>query len=355
RCRAAGKAVDERRLSLEKLRLGKDGKELSFEMDGKIWLIDLATYACRDTGIVSADQSANRWRRAPAGNNRRSRWQGYATSNESPDKTWTAFISNGNVFIKPVNGGDSIRFTSDGTTDKPYGSLAWSPDSKWLAYTKSASNNFRNVMLWSLDAKKATALSDPMADAIAPVWDLNGRYLYFLASTNVALGSGWANTSSQQARPTFGVYITVLRKDDPNPFPLKTDEEPDTTGRPKTKDTTTYKGVKIDWEHIDRRIIAMPVPVGSYNGMLTGPKGSVLIVSGPAISLYTVAAKKLEELVKGGSQFAVSANGEKLLFRSGPTWRVVSTGKPAGPTEGIVSINLRMELNRVEEWKQIFT
>ena len=84
-------------------------------------------------------------------------------------------------------------------------------------------------MVWSADNKKTTQLSDPMADAISPAWDRNGRYLYFLASTNVALGSGWANTSSQQSRPTFGVYITILRKDDLNPFPLKTDEEPDTT------------------------------------------------------------------------------------------------------------------------------
>ena len=61
----------------------------------------------------------------------------------------------------------------------------------------------------------------------------------------------------------------------------------------------------------------MPIPVGSYDGMLAGPKGSVLIISGPTLSKYTVADKKLEEMVKGGSQYAVSANGEKLLFKSG--------------------------------------
>ncbi|HZH36585.1 MAG TPA: PDZ domain-containing protein, partial [Flavisolibacter sp.] len=195
--------------------------------------------------------------------------------------------------------------------------------------------------------------SDPLADAISPVWDLNGRYLYFLASTNVALGSGWANTSSQQAKPTFGAYIALLRREEQNPFPLKSDEEPDST-RPAAKDTSSFKGVRIDWSTIDRRIIAMPVPVGSYNGLLPGPKGSVLIASGPTLSKYTVSEKKLEELVKGGAQWAVSANGEKLLFKSGPGWRVVPTSKPAGPTDGMVPVTLRMELNRQEEWKQIF-
>jgi tricorn protease len=260
-------------------------------------------------------------------------------------------ISNGNITTADV-GGTNL--------DRGKMGLTWSPDSKWLAYTKSAANNFRNIMVWSVDTKKTRTLSDPMADAISPAWDLNGRYLYFLASTNVALGSGWANTSSQQARPTFGAYMTILRKEDPNPFPLKSDEEPDTTRKATTKDSTTskdttaFKGVKIDWEYLDRRIIAMPIPVGAYDGMLTGPKGSVLIISGPTLTKYTVTDMKLDQMVTGGSQFAVSANGEKLLFKSGTGWKVVSTAKPPTATEGTVSMSLLMEINRLEEWKQIF-
>ena len=211
-------------------------------------------------------------------------------------------------------------------------------------------------MIWNTDTKKVTALSNPMADAVSPVWDLNGRYLYFLASTDVALGSGWANTSSQQAHPTFGMYITLLRNDEPNPFPLKTDEEPDTASKQKTKDTSANsKAVRIDWANIDSRIIAMPVPTGEYEGLLSGPKGSVLVIEGFKLSKYVIADKKMDELVKGGSQYAVSANAEKLLFKSGPGWRVVSTAKPAGPSDGAVSITLRMQLNRIEEWTQIFS
>ncbi|ANE50784.1 S41 family peptidase [Flavisolibacter tropicus] len=275
----------------------------------------------------------------------------------SPNSKYIAFTDNTTTLkvLEVATGNITTADIGGNNLDRGNMGLTWSPDSKWLAYTKSANNNFRRIMVWSADSKKTTPLSDPLADAISPAWDLNGRYLYFLASTNVALGSGWANTSSQQARPTFGVYMTILRKEDPNPFPLKSDEEPDTTSRPATKDTSTFKGVRIDWVQLDRRIISMPIPVGNYDGLLTGPKGSLLVVSGPTLNKYTVADKKLEELVKGGSQFAVSANGEKLLFKAGPNWRVVSTVKVPGPTEGMLAMNLRMELNRLEEWKQIFT
>ncbi|MGB4398851.1 MAG: PDZ domain-containing protein, partial [Daejeonella sp.] len=279
----------------------------------------------------------------------------------SPDGKHIAFTDNA-VRVKVLEVASGKINTADigGTNlDRGRMGLSWSPDSKWLAYSKSAPNNFRTIMAWSVENNKTRAISDPMADAISPAWDLNGRYLYFLASTNVALGSGWANTSSQQAQPSFAAYLTILRQDDPNPFPLKTDEEPDTTKASPPKDPSAAKAVlpkllRIDWEQIDRRIISIPIPVGNYQGMIAGPKGSVMIISGPVISKYTVEDKKLEEMVKGGSQYAVSANGEKLLFKSGPNWRVVSTSKPAAPADGIVAMNLRMQLNRPEEWKQIF-
>jgi tricorn protease len=272
----------------------------------------------------------------------------------SPNGKFIAFTDN-TVTVRVIElatGNISTVDTGGNNLERGNMSLTWSPDSKWLAYTKSSPNNFRTIMIWSADSKMKKPLSDPMADAIAPSWDMNGKYLYFLASTNAALGSGWANTSSQQARPTFGAYITVLRRDDPNPFPLKTDEEPDTS-KSTPKDTSNVKGVRIDWENIDRRIIAMPVPVGNYDGTLAGPKGTVFISTGGSLSKYTVADKKMEQMVSG-SQFSISANGEKLLFRSGQNWRVVPTARPPAPTDGMVSMSLRMEINRLEEWKQIF-
>lgn len=293
----------------------------------------------------------------------------------SPNGKLIAFTDNAvKVKVLDVSTGAIATIDTGGSNlDRDNMGLTWAPDSKWLAYAKSAANNFRNVMVWSADSKKTRPLSDPMADALSPAWDLNGRYLYFLASTNAALGSGWANTSSQQAKPTFGAYITLLRQDDTNPFPLKTDEEPDSTskptllakpvdsGKPKpaqkavVKDTTAAKNVRIDWTNLDRRIIAMPIPVGSYDALLAGSKGSLLISTGKSLSKYTVADKKLDELVKSGSEFAVSANGEKLLFKAGADWRVVSTTKPPSASAAAVAMNLRMELNRLDEWKQIFT
>ncbi len=276
----------------------------------------------------------------------------------SPDNKRIAFVDN-KVRIQVIElstGKITTADTAGSNIERGGMGLVWSPDSKWLAYSRTAPNNFRRITIWSLESNKKTALTDPMADAIQPAWDRDGRHLYFLATTSIALGSGWANTSSIQAKPVFGAYITVLRKEDPSPFPLKSDEEPDSTsGAKKAKDTSANdKAVRIDFENIGRRILSLPIPEGNYNEMIAGPKGTVFIEAENTLSKFTIETKKSEEFAKGASGVSVSANGEKILLRSGENWRVVSTSKSPSPEEGKVNMVLKMELDRIAEWKQIF-
>ena len=69
---------------------------------------------------------------------------------------------------------------------------AWSPDSKWLAYSKVLPNELSAIHLYSLADSKSTQVTDGMSDALNPVFDKDGKYLYFTASTNSgeSLGAG---------------------------------------------------------------------------------------------------------------------------------------------------------------------
>jgi dipeptidyl aminopeptidase/acylaminoacyl peptidase len=72
------------------------------------------------------------------------RWADFSTDSLSPDKQWVAYVRDGNVYVraagdqsggKPNGGGGDVNafaFTTDGDTAKPYGHLAWSPDSKYI-------------------------------------------------------------------------------------------------------------------------------------------------------------------------------------------------------------------------------
>jgi len=62
------------------------------------------------------------------------RWGSFSTDSLSPDKQWVAFIKENNVYLRPANASsiEAVAFTTDGTEDKPYGELAWAPDSKYV-------------------------------------------------------------------------------------------------------------------------------------------------------------------------------------------------------------------------------
>ena len=52
---------------------------------------------------------------------------------------------------------------------------SWSPDSKWVAYSKSLESHMRAIFLYSIATGKATQVTDRMADAISPAFDANGK------------------------------------------------------------------------------------------------------------------------------------------------------------------------------------
>lgn len=293
----------------------------------------------------------------------------------SPDGKLIAFVDD-DVRIRVVDVASGRITTADvGGANIERGSmgLTWSPDSKWLAYARTFPNNFRRIVAWSVASTRATPLTDVMADAQSPSWDRGGRYLYFLASTNLALGSGWANTSAVRATPTYGVYLTVLRANDSTPFPPKSDEEgasaaakpsdanPRAAPRPDSAlvDTGATE-VRIDFDGIERRILALPMPVRRYTRTIAGPKRVVFVgelsADSPGLTIhkFSVDARRDSVFAGGVSNPSISADGRKLLFRSGQQWRVVGTDRPPAGGQGNVKVELRMQLDRLAEWRQIF-
>lgn len=270
--------------------------------------------------------------------------------------------------------------TGGNNLDRSRTGLTWAPDSKKLAYVKSGTNNFRRIWIWDVDTNAKAALTDPFADAFAPAWDRDKKHLYFLASTDLALASGWANTSSIQADPSYAAYVVVLQKDQDSPFIPRSDEEDvakeekqeeekeedteDEEEKTETEETEQVEkpsdGMVIDFAGIERRTIALDLPTGNYLSTLSGPAGSVFFAQRkpgtPGISLqkFTLKERKAEEYLSGVRQFSISADGKKLLTQVGPGWQVSNTAGKSGKGGKSVSVKLEMKLDRMAEWKQMF-
>lgn len=301
----------------------------------------------------------------------------------SPDGKLIAFVDDKvRVRIVDIEKG-TIRTvdTAGVNTERGNMGLTWSHDSQWLAYTKTGTNNFRRIRVWSVKNDSKNALTDSFADSFSPAWDRDGKHLYFLASTNLALGSGWANTSAITSDPDYTAYVINLRKDDPSPFKPLSDEEsvkeekkpepeakkPAKGKQPEKPDTDSTdeksKGavpVTIDFADISRRTITLPVPGGKYRMLVSGPSGTLFIgetkegVTGFVIKKFTLEKREAKEFVSGATQVSVSADGNKMLARTGTDWKIMNTASASGSDAKAVKIDLKMLLNRSEEWKQIF-
>jgi tricorn protease len=143
--------------------------------------------------------------------------------NWSPDGKFIAFVDN-KVYLKILNvANGEIKTIDSGGINIERGNmkLEWSPDSKYLSYSKTGPNMFRRIYIWSLDTNETKPVTNNLADSFSATWDASGKYLYFLASTNLALGSGWANTSAISAKPEHAAYLIVLSKEDKSSFSLE--------------------------------------------------------------------------------------------------------------------------------------
>ena len=77
----------------------------------------------------------------------------------------------------------------------------------------------------TLETGESKQVTDGLADAVWPAFDANGKYLWFLASTDFGLRSQWLDMTSYDHNETFGLYLAVLKKGDSSPLLPESDED----------------------------------------------------------------------------------------------------------------------------------
>ncbi|HEX6880572.1 MAG TPA: PDZ domain-containing protein, partial [Terriglobales bacterium] len=274
---------------------------------------------------------------------------------------------------------------------------AWAPDGKWIAYLKSQKNQRHAMYLHSVEQGKSFQVTDGMSDVQFPVFDVNGKYLYFTASTDAGLAIANGDLSSLGHPVTRSAYVVVLDKTLPSPLPPESDDEKIAEDKKQSTDTKSDdakkdKGkdskdkdkeakddkdkdkekkpvvVKVDTDNIGQRILAMPIPGRNYLGMWPGKEGILYLGEGPmvlpirgdgppamTIQKFDLSKRKTDKVVEGVSRFVVSANGGKMLFNQGDSWTIADTEKEVKAGEGALKMSdMRVYVDPRAEWKQMY-
>jgi len=250
---------------------------------------------------------------------------------------------------------------------------AWSPDGKWLAYTKQLTNHLRAVFVYSLASGKATQVTDGMSDCLYPVWDKDGKYLYFTASTDTGLTTGWLDMTSEAHPVTRSVYLAVLRRDLPSPLAPQSDDEKatpvkkaDDKSKDKSKPVDKPVEVRIDFDGLLQRTLALPIPAANYTAMAAGKSGELFLQEAPLVFLgpgpapvsiqkFDLKDRKTKKLLGAIADFALSFNGEKMLYRIKADWFIVKTDAPPKPGAGkLKTADMQVWVVPREEWRQMY-
>ena len=260
-------------------------------------------------------------------------------------------------------------------------SESWSPDSQWITYTKPLANYMHAVFVYSLATKKVTQITDGMSDCSNPKFDKGGKYLYFLASTNTGLSAAGLDMTSDEHPVTSSVYVVVLRKNLPSPIPPESDDEKvasssgqnassaaksEKSGEKASEKSEQPPKVEIDFDGILQRILALPIPAANYADLQAGKEGEIYLAEAPAVDVspgppqlsikkFDLKSRKVENIAGGVQGFALSSNGEKILYTQARHWFIADADKPVQPGKGMLKTD-DMEVRVVprEEWNQMY-
>jgi len=253
--------------------------------------------------------------------------------------------------------------------------MVWSPDSQWLAYTRQMPNHLHAVFAYSIWDKRAYQLTDGSSDVLHIAFDASGEYLFFTASTDLGLTAGpdLPDLSGLQPHPiTRAVYALVLRNGAPSPLiqqEMQSHQDDATRRGPARK-------VDIDLEHIERRIVTLPVPRGNYLDVMAGAAGVIFLTEVPAVDelreegaasvrRYRLDRQESDVILhdvdvsrrvdRRASSLHVSSDGRKLLYASHGRWLVDDAENPEKAWSQELRLdNVTVAVDPRSQWRHMF-
>lgn len=304
----------------------------------------------------------------------------YENPRWSPDGAKIAYMDNAQAlyWIDLANGNCSRVAAEPLYSPIKWLRFAWSPDSQWLAYTIGNKAAYHTVHVYSIKNRQSHRVTDGLSDAVEPVFDAGGKYLYFLASTDAGPVNQWFSQAGADMRMKRSLYVAVLKKGVPSPFAKESDEEKgkaDTKAKKeeeKDKDKKPAEALVIDFDGLDQRVVAAPLPPAGYSNLQAGAENHVYFLKSKEILLdeeelgaggewhrYDIGKRKDDKLLDDIADYRLTADGARALTfaRSQQpdkpgTWTIAETAKAAeGKKLNLDAVEVRVD--PPAEWAQI--
>ena len=367
-------------------RLSADGKRLAVTARGEVFDVPATKGVTRNIS------------RTPGANEREADW--------SPDGRYIAYISDRTgeteIYLQPAEGGEPVQLTTG--NDTYIRSLSWSPDSKtvlytdrknrivtvdvasktknivmqnpeqefygvnfspdsrWITYTKPAANDFSVAYVYNLATKQEYPVTEKWYNSSSPVFSTDGKYLIFESDRDFNPIYGrleWNHVYTRMG----GIYLALLTNDTPSPF-LPADEavnsdKEEEAGKVPAKDAkkkdikTEDKAVEIAPEGIAGRIVKLPLSAGNYWNLYSDGQ-TVWYYGDNGTHAFSLKDQK-DELIAENTVMAPMDGSKKVLYMRGNSLYVGELSTQKVTLDNKVCLDdMVAPIDYQQEWAQIF-
>jgi tricorn protease len=332
----------------------------------------------------------------------------------SPDGNWISYISDktgeDEIYIITQDGsGDPVQITNGGETYKyqPYWSpdskkllwsdrrqrlrcvdiqtkvikdvhqskvwemrdYSWSPDSKWIAFTRPEAEGMNKICLYSLEKDETYEVTDGWYASSRPAFSSDGKYLFFISDRDfnpVYSRTEWNHAYQDMSR----IYLVTLSKDVESPFKPQSDEVEIKKEQPKSetkkKDEKKEKSeekkeltIKVDVNGLKDRIVGLPIHAAAYRNLASVEDNLYYIRQGSndeksLLFMYDLKKQKETELGQING-YEISADQKKMLVSQDGSYAIIDLPKAKINIEKKLDLSgMEIKLNHKKEWSQIF-
>ncbi len=235
--------------------------------------------------------------------------------------------------------------------------LNWSPDSRWLVYSRPVNDRGSAIFAYEVNAGRSFQLTSGYYEDSSPVFDPAGRYLYYLTSRTFAplfsnFDASWIFVNSTN------IALVPLTEEVPSPF-LPKDDGPAKGPAPAA---ASSGDIRIAVDGFEKRMVLLPVEAGNYGGLKALP-GKVIYQRYPntgsrertaPVLWYDLDRREEQTIIDNTDLFEMSADGTRALVGRGPVMAVIDVAPGQRMDRSLPTDRLEMTIDPRAEWKQIF-
>jgi tricorn protease len=233
-----------------------------------------------------------------------------------------------------------------------YSQMSWSPDSSWLAYTKTSYLGRRAIWLYDVVGAKSHQVTSGRFSDTWPTFDRRGRYLFFVSNRDFSPTFG--DPTYQAFNRTMAYVSTQVLL----VVPLRR-----VSGLPASVGSAGDSSrLAIDLEDFERRATPLGARKGAFLNLAVTEAGTLLYIrqdseGGRAIKAVDLTDVRREEklVLEGVTGFHLSADGKKLLVRQGESLGIVDAAASQRTSKPISTSGMTVVIDPRQEWRQIFS